>query len=378
MLLLKKCIAYLTLIAIAVTLSACDDKDSPEVVSQHFWSAIQENDTATAQNYAVPGSLSGQSLRIENDQFISSFGETTINGNQATVSTTHTGSYNNAPLDYQFNTTLIKIEDEWKVDVEKTTQSLVPAAMSAAFSGLGQALNQSLSNLGEAFGKEADNIGTLLGQALNDGVEQMSREMEKASAELSQSAEYASDSGFAAATEFTKEFSQELNQELQNAGSIYQQKLNELKAAQRKKASSKTLPASVQGHIHNTPISFTKARYQQALELYSGDNWSNNPSVLIFLFLADNESLAGKTLSYSADATPTSSNNPPHIHLRWRAAESNELETEIISQGYNLKLAFSDADTQGNITATVALTIENPSSPDNNSQIHGSFQLNSR
>lgn len=369
MVLFKKCIAYLSLILAVATLSACDQSESPEAVSQGFWLAIQEQDIATAQNYAVPGSLEGQSFQIDSDQFKSTFGETLIDGDRASVSTAHTGMYNGAPLDYQFNTALIKIDNEWKVDVEKTTQSLVPAAMSAAFSGLGQALNKSLSNLGEAFGKEADNIGTLLGQALNDGVEQMSREMEKASAELGQSAQDASNSSFTAATEFGKELSQELSRELQNAGSIYQQKLNELKAAQLKKQQPKVFPASIQGHIHNAPINFTKARYQQALELYSGDNWSNNPSALIFLFLDESESLAGRTISYSTNTTPTASNQP-HIHLRWLDPLTNELSTEIISKDYNLTLAFSEADSNGSITATLSF-----STPQKNSDIHGSFQI---
>lgn len=369
MALFKKCIAYLSIILAAATLAACDNSDSPEAVSQNFWAAIEESDTSTAQKYAVPGSIEGQSFRIESDQFKSTFGETLIDGDRASVSTTHTGIYNGAPLDYQFNTALIKMDNEWKVDVEKTTQSLVPAAMSAAFSGLGQALNKSLSNLGEAFGKEADNIGTLLGQALNDGVEQMSREMEKASAELGQSAEDASNSSFTAASEFGKEFSQELSRELENAGSIYQQKLNELKAAQLKNQQPKVLPASIQGHIHNAPINFTKARYQQALELYSGDNWSDNPSALIFLFLDESDGLAGRTMSYSTNATPAPSNQP-HIHLRWLDPVTKALNTEIISKDYNLTLAFSEADSNGSITATISF-----STPQKDSKIHGSFQI---
>jgi hypothetical protein len=362
---LHKYFVAVTVLIAAMALSACEKTDSPEVVSRAFWAAVQAGDMKTAQTYAVPGSLESKAEAIKTGDFDSEFTATVIKDNLATVSTNHKGSQNGTPLEYQFNTVLTQVDKQWKVDIKKTTQSLVPAAMTAAFSGFGQALNQSLSNIGDTFGQEADNIGSLLGQVLNQGIDEMSREMEKASAEISQSAEQASNSGFEMAAELGRELSKELSQELQNAGSIYQQKVNELKAAQLKKQPQTISAASIDGSIHGTAVNLTQARYQQALELYSGDSWSANPSLLIFLFADEEQSIAGKRFEFNAHSF---TDGQPHVHLRWRDPDSGEIKTEIASRNYDMSLIFSAADNQGNLTATLAFAKDT-------TQINGSFTL---
>lgn len=348
----------LLLLATVMLLSACnlitDPKDEVKASAAGFWSALQAGDIALAQQFAVAGSLdkTPSQFRDGANNFSVEFGEILLGDTNATIVTTQSTDQHGMPLQFSFNTTLVKIDEHWQVDTEKTMQALVPAAMKSAFNGLGQAMNQGMQGLSKSFEQGAGELGAAFDVFINNGMVEMNQGLQQAAKELEKA---------------SQEMSRDLATELQKAGSIYAQKNNKTNSQTNTKNNS---TAYLRGKIHSTPINFNQARYGQALELFSGDNWNNNPSLLIFLWLDSNNvaDLAGKTFEITADNSNTDSN--PHIHLRWQDPVSGELTTEITTENYNLNLEFSKASSAGVITGTLLF-----SQPEQNTRISGSFTL---
>jgi hypothetical protein len=95
---------------------------------------------------------------------------------------------------------------------------------------------------------------------------------------------------------------------------------------------------AVEGTIQGTSVLLTGAEFDGQLALFEGDGWGWNPSLLIFPFLEQGEVPEGRTIV--AKTTDGFDVSAPHVHFRWRDPASGEIQTEVVTDGYEMRLAF--------------------------------------
>lgn len=132
------------------------------------------------------------------------------------------------------------------------------------------------------------------------------------------------------------------------------------------KKTSTSSTTKVEGKISGTNVALKNASFQNGqLAIYAGDNWGTNPSVLIFLFTEEGAIPEGKLFSVKPEAK--FDGTVPHVHYRWKNAESKQIETEIVMDGYRLRLKFDKA-VGGKIPGEILFEI-----PGKNTRIQGNF-----
>ena len=103
-------------------------------------------------------------------------------------------------------------------------------------------------------------------------------------------------------------------------------------------AVAKKQPTSVRGTIMGAKANMTTAKYSNnILEIFEGDSWGTNPSILIFLFDHAKSFAPGKTIK----VTPKSTGSNPHLHCRYRKKGEETLPCEIFTSGYTLSITFA-------------------------------------
>lgn len=122
----------------------------------------------------------------------------------------------------------------------------------------------------------------------------------------------------------------------------------------------------VQGQIRGSDVAMLTAELDDQLAIYEEEGWGFSPSLLIFFFLGEGESLAGRTFEVASGGGWESGN--PHIHFRWREPESGRIESSIAMQDYDLELTFGaqeDDVIPGRITFSI---------PGEATSVEGSFR----
>ncbi len=141
---------------------------------------------------------------------------------------------------------------------------------------------------------------------------------------------------------------------------------SELSKDTKAKKTSTSSSTKVEGKISGTNVTLKNASFQNGqLAIYAGDNWGTNPSVLIFLFTEEGAIPGGKLFSVKPKAEPDGT--APHVHYRWKNAESKQIETEIVMDGYRLRLKFDKA-VDGKIPGEILFEI-----PEKDTRIQGRF-----
>lgn len=123
---------------------------------------------------------------------------------------------------------------------------------------------------------------------------------------------------------------------------------------------------AVGGQIRGTDVQLTASEFDGELALFEGDGWGWNPSMLIFLFLDEDEIPENQTFDVSADAGLDMSN--PHVHYRWRDPHSGDIEVEVTMQGYDMTLAFGAVEGDA-LPGTIEFTL-----PNENTRVAGEFR----
>lgn len=160
----KKPIAFAIGLLFLFSLSACESKKTPTETTQSFWSAMAKNNIEVAKNYCSSQSqtpLSSSNIPFKESTF--TYGRITIDGNQATVEAQIVPPFNNRS---SFTTFLIKENDIWKVDCQRSTSNL--------------AGNQLLDN----FFKRLNEFGKNLNKQLEQQLPLIEKEIEKFGQEL--------------------------------------------------------------------------------------------------------------------------------------------------------------------------------------------------
>ena len=141
-------------LALVSLVAACDKipflgggSDGPTNVAQSFWQAAQAGDMELAQTFAT-GSESvslntpeGGDAGITNVQF----GDAIIDGEAAAVPTTITNTMaSEQPTDLSINTSLVQVDGEWKVDLDKTMDEVMRGIMGVSMTDMAQAMGNAM------------------------------------------------------------------------------------------------------------------------------------------------------------------------------------------------------------------------------------------
>lgn len=324
-----------------LTMIACGDPSSdPDVVARHYWAAVQENDQKTIEKLSVleepkvEASVFSSKTTIEGDKIQKiRFGETTVNKGVALLPTIvipeSDGQGGSADIgEISFVTQLVQVDGEWKVDKNVTDKNMMGAAFVAAMGAMGEAFSEGMKEAVEGIGK-----------AVSEGVKVMVEGLAEGLA-------------------------QELSEGLDAANEAIEKMPNS--AEQNKYVPPVVLPARVSGSISGTGVELSSAEWSNTLAIYSGEGWGFNPGLLIFLFLAEGEMPADRTITVSSE---DKSFGHPHVHYRWRDPKSGEIKTEVVTGGYDMVLKFGEA-----IDHRVSGEIQF-SMPEEDTRVAGTFEI---
>jgi len=120
----------------------------------------------------------------------------------------------------------------------------------------------------------------------------------------------------------------------------------------------------VTGTIRGTDVRLAGAEYDGQLSLYAGEGWGFNPSLLLFLFLENDEIPAGRTIE--VDPRVRMDEGTPHVHYRWFDA-TGEIDTDAAIEGYTLKLSFGEP-MNGLLPGTIEFAV-----PGEDTRVGGAF-----
>jgi hypothetical protein len=129
------------------SISACQAVKTPSETTQAFWSAMAKDDLEQAKKFCTSQSkpllVSSQENKLKNASF--SYGKIVIDGNQASVETQLIEPSKKSSI---FTTFLIKEDEHWKVDYQRSVNN--------NSGDIFKEIIKSLNNLGETFNKQLE------------------------------------------------------------------------------------------------------------------------------------------------------------------------------------------------------------------------------
>ncbi len=144
---------------------SCTYVDSPVDVTRKFWNAVEDGDVQQAEKYALPGTMDEGSLADNSTvELIAVSEEATVQNDTARVGTEIRMTTEGETSKYNFDTVLVKKDDVWKVDYNKTVNSL----MMSSIKEFGSELKQLGREMGKALGEAMKEMGKAMEEALND------------------------------------------------------------------------------------------------------------------------------------------------------------------------------------------------------------------
>lgn len=137
--------------------------DTPETVAGAFWTALQNDDLATARTYATPETADMLNERENTDEEVEvTLGETTMEDGEAHVETTMKAAREGQAMEIPMTTILVQNEGTWKVDVNKTMMSVFGGAMGVM-----------MEEMGTAMGDAMQETGTSMAEGMQESMETM-------------------------------------------------------------------------------------------------------------------------------------------------------------------------------------------------------------
>lgn len=159
-------------------LSACQSVRTPSETAQAFWSAMAKDNLEQAKKYCTSQSqpllISSQQNKLKNARF--SYGKIVIDGNQASIETQvlQPGKKNSG-----FTTYLIKEDDHWKVDYQRSVKSFSVDILEEIFN--------SLNNLGETFNKQLEQQIPLIEKEIESFGKELKQQIDSLESEFNKS-----------------------------------------------------------------------------------------------------------------------------------------------------------------------------------------------
>ena len=167
----KSLSGLLGLFCLLFMMSGCQAVLSPEQVTLAFWEAMVQSNLESARKHVTQGTqhlvtkqqnLEGASIKT---------GEVVINGTNATVSTIMTLKKPESNKLLSFNTVLLKENDLWKVDYQKTLNNLSILPFGELFNSLraiGDTINKELEQQIPLFEKQIKTFSDKLIRQLDE------------------------------------------------------------------------------------------------------------------------------------------------------------------------------------------------------------------
>ncbi|MCG2633400.1 MAG: hypothetical protein J4A00_00535 [Gammaproteobacteria bacterium] len=318
-------------LTLLLSLAGCSTQaDTPSEVAEAYWAAILAGDEVaatalTARAEAAPQSNFRRDMKIDTGKIEAiRFGEEIADGNQTSVVTivsarmeTSGGTDGNKPLEVTFGTQLVKEDGEWRVAPDRTNQNMMGAALQVAMGATGQAIASGMQQAMEG-----------LGEAMAEGLQSMVDGLSEGLSEVAPVSEPATPAAPWRPPEVSS--------------------------------------AQVSGTIQGTPVALTRVEWNNTLAIYSGNGWGSNPSLLLFLFLDENELPADRTITVEAAAGGF---NNPHIHYRWRDPQSGKIDTRVLTRDYDLTLKLG-TPTDGRVPGDIRFSV-----PGESTELRGSFEI---
>lgn len=189
---MKKSITrILVLTGMAVMLSACFGPKSPQEVTQTFWEGVIQNNTDDIVEYSTLADAAHyDGFSKEWSGYHASWGKVIIEGNQASVVSKFDSPANSGMDDRQFTTHLVKQDDTWRVDYERTGTEVRGGALAdlfGKFSKLGDDIARQFESSANDFNAEMERMGSELEKMSDEFEQQASKTLEQYAEKLQKS-----------------------------------------------------------------------------------------------------------------------------------------------------------------------------------------------
>ncbi len=164
------------ILLLSSSLLSCLPQDGAVEVTEQYWAAIQSGDLAGAQKLTTSSSQDDLTnyFVLNADQTVS-LGEMTIDKTQASVATLIVIKDDGEASNFSFNTSLILINEQWKVKAKQTMKTAQAAQQT-------QAMQNTLDSMGDAITKGAG----LLSDFLEEGSKELNKALDQAIDDMEQ------------------------------------------------------------------------------------------------------------------------------------------------------------------------------------------------
>ncbi len=164
---------------LSIFLSGCmfsSESQNAVAVTEAFWQSVQDKDMEKAKQLSTWESAEYlkfvQSDKINAQRFET--GEVKVTDVSAEVATVLYGG-NGGDVKIPVRTVLVRVDNDWRVDVQKTMGSMVSGAMGAVVQELNGFMQESLKGVDKALSQGIEELG----KSLNQGLEQLQKDLEK-------------------------------------------------------------------------------------------------------------------------------------------------------------------------------------------------------
>lgn len=153
-------------------LISCANSNTPSKVADNFWKAVASKDVEAAKELVVEGTMENTSFSKDAELEVVGIGkEADIENEIANVDTEINVTNKDKTRSYKFETVLVKEDNLWKVDFDKTMSSMIGFSM--------KQLEDSLKKAGKEMGEAVKEAGRAMGEAIEQAVDKTKDAMEK-------------------------------------------------------------------------------------------------------------------------------------------------------------------------------------------------------
>ncbi len=176
----KKSIAGLVgFLSLLFLLSGCQTVLTPEQVTTVFWEAMAEGNLDSARKYATQETQHLVTKQQNLEGATLETGAILIDGSNATVSTIMTLNKPESNKVLSFDTVLLKENDQWKIDYQRTLNNLLNLPFGDVF--------KSLRAIGETLNKELEQQIPLFEKQIKSFSEELIRQLDEFRRQLEKS-----------------------------------------------------------------------------------------------------------------------------------------------------------------------------------------------
>jgi len=139
-------------IATCAVLFGCGsgEADRAKQVAQAFWDATVAGDAELAQTFVSAGSMfQPNKSKGDSPPGDVKLGAVDVDGDDAAVETVVTKLDAESPMNMEFETILVREEGSWKIDMDKTTGSMMQGAFAAMAEAMGSAMQGMAEGMAE-------------------------------------------------------------------------------------------------------------------------------------------------------------------------------------------------------------------------------------